>query len=299
MQQAQGFGILNKTNRYGENNMKEQQMEAHIKAERSIIKTYRKTIWHPFVEAIKEYGLIEDGDKIAVCISGGKDSMLLAKCMQELHAHGKQNFELKFLAMDPGYDKANRKKIEENATKLQVPLTIVESNIFDVVDHQTNGSPCYLCARMRRGNLYAFARDLGCNKIALGHHFDDVIETTLMSMLYNGQFKTMLPKLNSKNFAGMKLIRPLYKVKEKDILKWVNYNELQFINCACKLTQACELEGGESASKRKEMKRLVQSLQEKNPIFANNLFQSLYEVDTDTIISYKKDGKTYSVMEDV
>ena len=269
----------------------------HLVAERSIITTYRKTIWRPFVEAIREYGLIEDGDKIAVCISGGKDSMLLAKCMQELHAHGKQNFTLKFLVMDPGYAPENRKKIEDNAKLLQVPIVIKESNIFDVIEKQDKGSPCYVCARMRRGNLYAFAQELGCNKIALGHHFNDVVETTLMSMLYNGQFKTMLPKLNSKNFAGMQLIRPLYKVKEKAILNWVAHNHLSFINCACKLTQSCELNGAEDSSKRKEMKRLVESLNKQNPIFADNIFESLYDVDTSTVLSYLQKGKSHSAID--
>ena len=228
--------------------------------ERSIIKRFRKEIWRPFVRALNEYDLIREGDRIAVCISGGKDSMLLAKCMQEILRHGRMEFELKFLVMDPGYHPANRKLIEENAALMELPVHIFQSDIFDtVVD--AGGSPCYLCARMRRGNLYANARELGCNKIALGHHFDDVIETILMSMLYGAQINTMMPKLYSTNFQGMELIRPLYLVKEEHILAWKEYNGLRFLQCACRFTEQIAREQAMveqvHTSKRQEMKELI------------------------------------------
>lgn len=265
--------------------------------EKSIITTYRAKIWRPFIEAITEYELIKDGDVIAVCLSGGKDSMLLAKCMQELKRHGKNNFDVKFLVMDPGYNEINRKRIEENAKLLNVPITIFETNIFEYVASLKEGSPCYMCARMRRGNLYAFAKELGCNKIALGHHFNDVIETTLMSMLYNGKFKTMMPKLKSKNFEGMELIRPLYKVKEQDIINWKNHNGLQFINCACKIMDMCDLTGEKKTSKRGEMKELVKTLKQINPMFDDNIFTSLYKVNLSTILSYELNGKVVSFLD--
>jgi tRNA(Ile)-lysidine synthase TilS/MesJ len=218
--------------------------------------------------------------------------------MQELKKHGKNNFDVKFLVMDPGYNQLNREKIEENAKLLDVPVRIFETNIFDHVTNLTEGSSCYLCARMRRGNLYAFAKEMGCNKIALGHHFNDVIETTLLSMLYNGKFKTMMPKLKSLNFAGMELIRPLYKVKEHDILNWVKHNELSFINCACKLTEACALNPeDETISKRREMKNLIKQLKTINPEFDRNIFTSLYGVNLTTVLSYEKDGKTISFLD--
>jgi tRNA 2-thiocytidine biosynthesis protein TtcA len=265
-------------------------MEKYKEIERSIITTYRKTIWKPFVAAVKEYELIKEGDKIAVCMSGGKDSMLMAKCMQELKLHGKNNFELVFLVMDPGYNEWNRQAIENNAKLLNIPINIFSTNIFDYVAGLKEGSPCYLCARMRRGHLYSKAKELGCNKIALGHHFNDVIETTLMSMLYNGQFKTMMPKLYSDNFEGLELIRPLYKVKENAIINWKNYNELQFINCACRFTETCVI-NDTGGSKRKEMKRLVKTLEGMNPVFSDNIFKSLYNVNLSTVLGTIKNGK--------
>ena len=238
--------------------------------ERSIIKRFRKEIWRPFVRALNEYDLIREGDRIAVCISGGKDSMLLAKCMQEILRHGRMEFELKFLVMDPGYHPANRKLIEENAALMELPVHIFQSDIFDtVVD--AGGSPCYLCARMRRGNLYANARELGCNKIALGHHFDDVIETILMSMLYGAQINTMMPKLYSTNFQGMELIRPLYLVKEEHILAWKEYNGLRFLQCACRFTEQIAreqaMEEQVHTSKRQEMKELIRHFRQVNQHF--------------------------------
>ena len=222
-----------------------------MEIERSIIKKYRKEIWSKFVKAIKEYELIQDNDKIMVCISGGKDSFLLAKCMQELHRHGKQNFELEFVSMDPGYNKINRKLIEDNANKLNIPIKIFESDIFDVANTIASESPCYMCARMRRGYLYSKAKEVGCNKIALGHHFNDVIETTLLSMFYGSEVKTMMPKLHSDNFEGLELIRPMYLIKEEDIIAWSKSNELTFLNCACKFTE--KVSSLEMESKRKEI----------------------------------------------
>lgn len=266
-------------------------MDKHLQVERSIITTFRKNIWRNFISAIKDYELINDGDVIAVCISGGKDSMLLAKCMQELQRHGKQNFQVKFLVMNPGYNDINLQNILNNASELNVPIQVFNSNIFDYVASVKDGSPCYLCARMRRGNLYAFAKEMGCNKIALGHHFNDVIETTLMSMLYNGTFKTMMPKLKSDNFAGMEVIRPLYKVKEKDIIRWKTVNELTFINCACRFTETCTIDPNDtSGSKRKEMKKIVKMLQEINPIFDDNIFTSLHNVNLNTVIGTIENG---------
>ena len=234
--------------------MAKREFEKHIEIERSIIKKYRKTIWVNFIAAVQEYELIQENDKIAVCISGGKDSMILAKCMQQLQKHSSYPFELVFLVMDPGYTPENRALIEENAKTLNIPVHIFESDIFDVTT-RVGGSPCYLCARMRRGCLYSKAKELGCNKIALGHHFDDVIETVLMSMCYSSEIKTMLPKLHSTNFEGMQLIRPLYRVKEADIISWANYNGLRFLQCACKLT--AESKDREDLSKRKETKALI------------------------------------------
>lgn len=274
-------------------------MEEYKIAEKSIITTYRNRIWKPFVAAINEYKLISEGDKIAVCISGGKDSMLLAKCMQEIKRHGKMNFELVFLVMNPGYNKANLNKILENSKKLNIPITVFDSDIFDIVS-EVKQSPCYLCARMRRGCLYSKAREFGCNKIALGHHFDDVIETLLLSVLYNGQINTMMPKLHSTNFEGMELIRPLYKVKEKDVINWKNYNNLDFIQCACRFTENCSLEeaSAESTSKRKQMKFFIQKLREINPLFDENIFNSLNNVCLDTILGYKKNKQYYSFLDD-
>lgn len=269
--------------------------------EKSIIKQFRKTIWRPFVRALNEYDLIREGDNIAVCISGGKDSMLLAKCMQEILKHGKMEFGLKFLVMDPGYHPANRQLIEENARLLGIPITIFESDIFEtVVD--AGGSPCYLCARMRRGNLYANARDLGCNKIALGHHFDDVIETILMSMLYGAQVNTMMPKLHSTNFEGMELIRPLYLVKEQDILAWKDYNQLRFLQCACRFTekiaQEKAMEEDVHTSKRQEMKELINRFRQINPHIETNIFKSVENVNLDACIGYVKDGKRHHFLDE-
>ena len=273
------------------------QLETYQRIERSIITTYRKTIWSPFVLAVKKYRLIEAGDKIAVCISGGKDSMLLAKLMQELHRHSEIPFELVFLVMDPGYNARNRAKIEENAKLLHIPVTIFESDIFAAAETVSAEAPCYLCARMRRGHLYAKAKELGCNKIALGHHKSDVIETTVMAMLYGGQIQGMLPRIKSTNFENMELIRPLYCVLEEDIIRWQEYNGLEFIACACKFTQ--KLTGGDddTFSARKRVKALIAELKKENPNVENNIFQSIHNVQLDTLAEYKQDGKKYSFLE--
>ncbi|MGL5540319.1 MAG: tRNA 2-thiocytidine biosynthesis TtcA family protein [Erysipelotrichaceae bacterium] len=265
--------------------------------ERSIVKTYRKEIWKKFVEAIHTYDLIQEHDRIAVCISGGKDSMLLAKCMQELHRHGKKQFELVFLVMDPGYNEVNHQRILDNAATLEVPIEVFHSNIFDVVT-EVEKSPCYLCARMRRGFLYSEAKKRGCNKIALGHHFDDAIETTLMSMFYGAEYKTMMPKLHSSNFEGMELIRPLYLVKEEAIVNWVRYNELQFIQCACRFTENCSLGDNGGNSKRQEMKTLIKRLRKTNPNVDINIFRSLHKVNLETIMGWTSQG-TYTSFLDV
>ena len=268
------------------------------KIERSLITTYKKSIWTKFVHAIKEFSLIEDGDKIAVCISGGKDSFLMAKLFQELKRHGKNNFDLEFLIINPGYNEMNKKIILDNAEILGVPVKMVDANIFDYVASVKEGSPCYLCARMRRGTLYATAKELGCNKIALGHHFDDVIETTLMSMLYNGTFKTMMPKLHSQNFEGLQLIRPMYRIREKDIINWKNASEIHFINCACRFTETCTIDDGTGGSKRKEMKRLVAYLESMNDCFAENIFTSLKNVNLNTVLGYTKNNEKFSFLYD-
>lgn len=268
--------------------------------ERSIIKQYRKTIWRPFVSALNEYDMIRPGDKIAVCVSGGKDSFLLAKCMQEILRHGKMTFGLEFLVMDPGYHPANRKMIEENARRMDIPVKIFESDIFDVVV-DVEESPCYLCARMRRGWLYAKARELGCSKIALGHHFDDVIETILMSMLYGAQVNTMMPKLHSTNFPGMELIRPLYLVREADILSWKEDNGLGFLQCACRFTERIAkekaLEEEVHSSKRQEVKELIRELEKVNPGVAKNIFRSVENVNLDACIGYVKGGERHHFLE--
>ena len=258
--------------------------------ERSIVKKFRKPIWRKFTKAINEYEMIQDGDKIAVCISGGKDSMLMAKLFQELYRHGKKNFEVVFLVMNTGYNDINYETIKNNAKLLNVPITVFKSEIFDIVAGEGN-SPCYLCARMRRGHLYSKAKELGCNKIALGHHYDDVIETILMGMLYGAQIQTMMPKLHSTNFEGMELIRPLYLIREQDIIHWREYNGLHFINCACRLTESCASCGGtEQGSKRGEIKELIKMLAEKDPIIEKNIFRSVENVNLSTIVAYKKDG---------
>ena len=265
--------------------------------EQSIRKKFKKKIWSKFTKAINEYELVKEGDCIAVCISGGKDSMLMAKLFQELKLHNKFDFQVKFLVMDPGYSPANRQVIEENARRLNIPITIYESDIFESV-FNIEKSPCYLCARMRRGYLYHKAQELGCNKIALGHHYDDVIETILMGMLYGAQVQTMMPKLHSTNFEGMELIRPLYLVREDDIKKWRDYNDLHFIQCACKFTDTCTTCGGENASKRVEVKNLIRQLKETNPFVESNIFKSVENVNLSTIVAYKKDGVKHHFLDD-
>jgi tRNA(Ile)-lysidine synthase TilS/MesJ/rhodanese-related sulfurtransferase len=257
-------------------------------AERSIVKKFRKEIWTKFTKAINEYELVNDGDKIAVCISGGKDSMLMAKLFQELKRHGKKNFEVVYLVMNPGYNEENYRNILNNAAILNVPITVFKTEIFDSVADIKVGSACYLCARMRRGYLYSKAKELGCNKIALGHHFDDVIETILMGMLWGGQIQSMMPKLHSTNFEGMELIRPLYLIREESIIAWRDYNELHFIQCACRFTESCASCGGtEKGSKRAEVKELIKELKKTNPVVEKNIFRSVENVQLNTIIEYK------------
>ena len=272
-------------------------MEQYKEIERSIIKRFRKEIWSKFVKAVKEYQLINENDKIMVCMSGGKDSFLMAKCIQELERHSDVKFEAKYVVMDPGYNKKNREYIIENAKKLNIPITIFESNIFEVVS-SVGDSPCYLCARMRRGYLYSKAQELGCNKISLGHHFNDVIETTLLSMFYGSEIKTMLPKLHSENFPGLELIRPLYLVRENDVLAWRDYNNLEFLNCACKFTELTSDIDKENISKRKEIKKLIASLKEVNPNIDNNIFNSINNINLNTVLGYKKDGVKHSFLDD-
>lgn len=267
-------------------------------AERSIIKTYRKSIWNPFVEACKRYQLINDGDKIAVCISGGKDSVLMAKCLQQLKKISNTDFQLEFICMDPGYNSVNRRKIEENCRLLEIPVNIFESDIFAVTE-SVGGSPCYLCARMRRGHLYAKAKELGCNKIALGHHLSDVIETTVMGMLYGAQLQGMLPKLKSTNFEGMELIRPLYCVNEEDIIKWKNYNNLEFIQCACRFVdEYSSSTDGIGESKRQEVKALIKELKKTNKDVEMNIFNSIHNIKLDTLIAYKQNRIEHSFLDE-
>ncbi len=273
-------------------------LEKYQEVEQSIITTYRKVIWSRFIDAINEYKLIEDGDKIAVCISGGKDSMLMAKCFQELERHGRKNFECVYLCMNPGYNELNKKKILDNAKLLNVPLTMFETNIFDVVT-RIDTNPCYICARMRRGYLYNKAKELGCNKIALGHHFDDVIETIVMGMLYGSQIQTMMPKLHSSFHKGMQLIRPMYYVNEADVLAWKNKNGLDFIQCACKFTEEyTRTNNKEGMSKRKEVKELIANLRKINPKVDINIFRSVENVNLDTIISYKRGDEVHHFLDD-
>lgn len=270
-------------------------MEFYQEVERSIIKKYRKEIWRPFIKAINEYQLIKDGDHIGICISGGKDSMLMAKLFQELKRHGQNNFEIEFIVMDPGYKEENLQLIKDNAQKLDIPIQIFKSDIFEIVD-SVDENPCYLCARMRRGYLYRFAQSLGCNKIALGHHFDDAIETILMSMFYGSEIKTMMPKLHSDNFEGMELIRPLYLVKEAAIIRWRDYHHLKFLLCACRLTETITETGG--GSKRNEMKRLIAAYRKIYPNVDINIFRSIHNINLDTVIGYKKDGIAHSFLDD-
>lgn len=276
---------------------KEEETPEYLEIEQSIRKKFRKTIWCRFTRAVREYELVKEGDKIAVCISGGKDSMLMAKLFQELKRHNKFNFEVVFLVMDPGYSPANRQIIEANAKRMNIPITIFESDIFDAV-FNIEKSPCYLCARMRRGHLYSKAKELGCNKIALGHHYDDVIETILMGMLYGAQMQTMMPKLHSTNFEGMELIRPLYLIREDDIKKWRDSNDLHFIQCACKFTDTCSTCGSENTSKRVEVKNLIRQLKETNPFVESNIFKSVENVNLSTVIAYKKDGVKHHFLDD-
>ncbi len=271
-------------------------MEEYQEIERSIIKKYRKTIWSKFVKAVKDYQLIEENDKIMVCISGGKDSFLLAKCMEELHRHSDVPFEVKYVVMNPGYAPRNIEMIKKNIQRLNLDVEIFNSDIFEVVQRSDGKSPCYLCARMRRGCLYNKAVELGCNKIALGHHFDDVIETTLLSIFYGSEIKTMMPKLKSTNFKGLELIRPLYLVKEQDILAWKKFNNLEFLNCACMFTENCAID--ETQSKRLEMKKLINEFRKVNPNIDHNIFMSTTNVNLDCILGYNKDGKEYSFLDD-
>lgn len=265
--------------------------------ERSINKKFRKELWKPFIYAVKRYELIQPGDKIAVCISGGKDSMLMAKLMQELHRHSDVPFEVVYLVMDPGYNEINRRKIESNAQLLRIPITVFETDIFAIAN-STEQSPCYLCARMRRGHLYSKAQELGCNKIALGHHFNDVIETTVMGMFYGSQLQAMPPKLHSKNFAGMELIRPLYCVHEEDILAWKRYNDLEFIQCACRFTENCTMcDNGGGGSKRQEIKLLLRRLKRDNPNIEKSIFNSIHAVSLDTMVGFKTKGQEHSFLE--
>lgn len=267
------------------------------KIERSIITKYRKELWTPFMTAVKRYELIAPGDKIAVCISGGKDSMLMAKLMQQLHRHSEVPFDVVYLVMDPGYNAINRRKIESNAQLLELPITIFETNIFEVAN-SAESNPCYLCARMRRGHLYARARELGCNKIALGHHFSDVIETTVMGMFYGAQLQAMMPKLHSKNFPGMELIRPMYCIHEDDILAWKRYNDLEFIQCACRFTENCTMcDNGGGGSKRQEVKQLIRRLKRDNPDIEKSIFSAIHAVSLDTFPGYKTRGEEHSFLE--
>ena len=265
--------------------------------ELSIRKKFKKKIWSKFTKAVREYELVKEGDRIAVCISGGKDSMLMAKLFQELKSHNKFNFEVKFLVMDPGYSPENRKVIEENARKMKIPIQIFESNIFESV-FEIEKSPCYICARMRRGYLYNFAQQMGCNKIALGHHYDDVIETILMGMLYSAQVQTMMPKLHSTNFEGMELIRPMYLIREDDIKAWRDYNDLHFIQCACKFTDTCTTcNNEENQSKRMEIKKLIAELKKTNPFVEGNIFKSVENVNLDTVVGYKAKGVRHNFLD--
>lgn len=272
-------------------------MEKYKEIEKSIIKKFRKEIWCKFTLGIREYQLIQEGDRIAVCMSGGKDSMLMAKCIQELQRHGQIKFDAVFLVMDPGYNEINRELIKENAKLLNVPIQLFETQIFDIVSQVGEGSPCYLCARMRRGNLYSRAKELGCNKISLGHHYDDVIETILLSMLYGGEIKTMMPKLHSTNFEGMELIRPMYRIKEESIIRWKNFNGLEFINCACRFTENCSVSNDGGGSKRVEMKNLIKQFRQTSHMIEYNIFKSVENVHLNAIVGYTEHGRKHSFLE--
>ena len=283
--------------RFVKKDSEEQLAECTREIERSIIKKFRRSVWRPFTKALNEYQLVQEGDKIAVCISGGKDSMLMAKLFQELKRHGKVNFDVVFLVMNPGYNEDNWNIILNNAKLLGIPLTVFESDIFDTVA-TIDKNPCYLCARMRRGYLYSKAKELGCNKIALGHHFDDVIETILMGMLYSAKIETMMPKLHSQNFEGMELIRPMYMIKEEGIKAWRDYNKLQFIQCACRFTENCSTCGGGRKSKRDEMKELVEQFRNISSVIDTNIFNSIHNINLNTVIGYHKDDMKYNFLDD-
>lgn len=272
-------------------------MEFNEQVERSIQKKFRKEIWIRFIQSIKEYDLIQAGDRIAVCISGGKDSMCMAKCFQLLARHSEIPFAADYLVMDPGYNAINRQRILDNAEAMQIPIHLFETQIFDIVA-EVDTSPCYLCAKMRRGHLYKQAQELGCNKIALAHHFDDAIETVLMSMLYSGELKTMMPKLHSAHFPGMELIRPMYMVREADVIAWRQYNGLSFIQCACRFTENCVLGDNGGGSKRQEMKALVKQFRQTSPVIDLNLFRSMHNVNLDAIIGWRKNGERHSFLDD-
>lgn len=305
---AEGYDVVNVSDgyraylklslsRYMEKESEEKRREKTAEIERSIIKKFRKSIWRPFTKALNEYQLIQEGDRIAVCISGGKDSMLLAKLVQELKKHGKIPFEAVFLVMNPGYNADNLKIIQDNASLLGIPLTVFESQIFDTVAG-IERNPCYLCARMRRGYLYAKAKELGCNKIALGHHFDDVIETILMGMLYSGKVETMMPKLHSQHFEGMELIRPLYLVKEEAIKSWRDSSGLHFIQCACRFTENCVSCGGGRGSKRDEMKEVIAQFRKTSDVIDTNIFNSVRNINLRTVIGYHRDDEIYNFLDD-
>lgn len=272
-------------------------MERYQEIERTIIKTYRAHLWAPFIKALKEFELLKPGDRVCVCISGGKDSVLLAKLFQELKRHSDFEFEVKYLVMNPGYNERNLKKIQDNLALLKIDAEIINTDIFEIANAQIK-NPCYLCAKMRRGALYKLAKDLGCNKIALGHHYDDVIETTLMNMLNSGSFQTMLPKLHSENYEGMELIRPMYFIRERDIIRWVNYNELSFINCACKFTENIDHAKDLTGSKRADTKKLIRELTKYNPLVEKNIFKSTFNVNMDKIIGYKHHNQYISFLDE-
>lgn len=272
-------------------------MERYQEIERTIIKTYRAHLWAPFIKALKEFELLKPGDRVCVCISGGKDSVLLAKLFQELKRHSDFEFEVKYLVMNPGYNERNLKKIQDNLALLKIDAEIINTDIFEIANAQIK-NPCYLCAKMRRGALYKLAKDLGCNKIALGHHYDDVIETTLMNMLNSGSFQTMLPKLHSENYEEMELIRPMYFIRERDIIRWVNYNELSFINCACKFTENIDHAKDLTGSKRADTKKLIKELTKYNPLVEKNIFKSTFNVNMDKIIGYKHHNQYISFLDE-
>ena len=298
----EGYRVANLSGGYGQYILMKiksaSEDERREEIEKSLRKKFKKSVFTPFAKAINDFALIQEGDNICVCISGGKDSMIMAKLFQELKRHNKFPFSVQFLCMDPGYNEYNRKIIEENAKLLDIPLQFFESDIFESV-FEIESSPCYVCARMRRGHLYSKAKELGCNKIALGHHFDDVIETVLMGMLYSGQFQAMMPKLHSTNFPGMELIRPLYYVREDDIKHWRDYNKLNFIQCACKFTETCSTchTDGTTSSKRLETKKLIAELKKTNPFIEKNIFRSTENVSKQTILGLKDKGIKHSFLE--